>query len=282
MDYTLNIRGQLMSLRVPCVMGILNVTPDSFFAASRVQAEEEVAQRVRQMTDDGVAIIDVGACSTRPGSNPVSEQEEVERLRMSLPVIRRVVPEAVISVDTFRPAVARMVVEELGADIINDVGPTGASESSLQSEGDRGRLPMFRTVARLGVPYVLMSRTADMQEMLKELACEVQQLRDLGQKDIVIDPGFGFGKTLKENFTVMRNLSQLQVLELPVLVGVSRKRMVYQTLGCEPEQALNGTTVLNTMALERGASILRVHDVREAVETVKLYIKSQQSEEIVK
>lgn len=271
MDYTLNIRGRLMSLMEPCVMGILNVTPDSFFAASRVLAEEEVAQRARQIADDGAVIIDVGACSTRPGSDPVTEQEEAERLRMALPVIRRVVPEAIISVDTFRPTVARMVVEELGVDIINDVGDPHNYFITHQQ--------MFRTVARLGVPYVLMSRAAGIQTMLKELAHEVQQLRDLGQKDIIIDPGFGFGKTLEGNFAMMRNLSQLQVLELPVLVGVSRKRMVYQTLGCEPEQALNGTTVLNTMALERGTSILRVHDVREAVETVKLYIKSQQSEE---
>ena len=266
MDYTLNIRGQLMSLETPCVMGIMNVTPDSFYAASRVQNEEDIAQRAQQMAIDGAAIIDVGACSTRPGSEPVTEQEEMERLRMALPVVRRAVPNAAISVDTFRPAVARMAVEELGADIINDVG----TPSDL-SEAEKPLTEMFRTVARMGVPYVLMSRAADMQTMMIELARNVQQLRDLGQKDIIIDPGFGFGKTLEDNFTVMRELELLQMMELPVLVGVSRKRMVYETLGCRPEQSLNGTTVLNTLALMKGASILRVHDVREAAECVRIF-----------
>ena len=255
-----------MSLETPCVMGIMNVTPDSFYAASRVQNEEDIAQRAQQMAIDGAAIIDVGACSTRPGSEPVTEQEEMERLRMALPVVRRAVPNAAISVDTFRPAVARMAVEELGADIINDVG----TPSDL-SEAEKPLTEMFRTVARMGVPYVLMSRAADMQTMMIELARDVQQLRDLGQKDIIIDPGFGFGKTLEDNFTVMRELELLQMMELPVLVGVSRKRMVYETLGCRPEQSLNGTTVLNTLALMKGASILRVHDVREAAECVRIF-----------
>ena len=251
-----------MDLSVPRVMGILNVTPDSFYAASRAAGEEAVVRRAREMMEQGATFIDVGACSTRPGSEPATEQQEMERLRPALATIRRELPEAVISVDTFRPSVTRMVVEEYGVDIINDVG----APQNLPVE-------MFRMVARLGVPYVLMSRAADMHTMLKELARDVQQLRDYGQKDIIIDPGFGFGKTLEENYVVMHDLDQLQLLELPVLVGVSRKRMVWQLLDVEPEQALNGTTVLNTLALERGASILRVHDVKEAVECVSVYEK---------
>lgn len=185
---------------------------------------------------------------------------------MALRVVRREVPDAVISVDTFRPAVARMVVEELGADIINDVG-AGDCKSTTAKEQEL----MFRMVARLGVPYILMSRAADMPTMLLELARDVQQLRAWGQKDIIIDPGFGFGKTLEQNYAVMRDLSQLGQLELPVLVGVSRKSMIYRLLGGQPEQALNGTTALNAVGLMKGASILRVHDVREAVECVKIY-----------
>ena len=258
-------------MSVPRVMGILNATPDSFYAASRVQTEEAVAQRVQQMLDEGADMIDVGACSTRPDSVPVSEQEEMERLRRTLTVVRRVAPDAVVSVDTFRPSVARMVVEEYGADIINDV----KSSATLHSDDNAQLNEMFRMVARLGVPYILMSQAADMKTMLMELARDVQQLRDYGQKDIIVDPGFGFGKTLEDNYAVMRDLSQLQLLELPVLVGVSRKRMVWQLLDIEPEQALNGTTVLNTMALERGAKILRVHDVRAAVECVRINSKSK-------
>lgn len=266
MNYTINVRGRLMDLSRPCVMGILNVTPDSFYAKSRQQTEEEIALRARQIIDEGGDIIDVGACSTRPDSTPATEAEEMERLRLALGILRREVPDAVISVDTFRPAVARMVVEELGADIINDVG-AGDCKSTTAKEQEL----MFRMVARLGVPYILMSRAADMPTMLLELARDVQQLRAWGQKDIIIDPGFGFGKTLEQNYAVMRDLSQLGQLELPVLVGVSRKSMIYRLLGGQPEQALNGTTALNAVALMKGASVLRVHDVREAVECVKIY-----------
>ena len=255
MNYTINVRGQLMDLSVPRVMGILNVTPDSFYAASRQQTEAAIAGRAEQLVAEGADIIDVGACSTRPGSTPVAEDEEMNRLRLALGVVRRTVPEAVVSVDTFRPDVARMAVEELGADIINDVG---------------GGHPMFRMVARLRVPYILMSRAATVPTMLMELAGDVAQLRSLGQKDIIIDPGFGFGKTLEENFDVLRDMAQLQQLELPLLVGVSRKSMIYRTLQTQPEQALGGTTVLHTLALERGASILRVHDVKEAADCVRL------------
>ena len=252
-----------MDLSVPRVMGILNATPDSFYAASRSQTEVELVRRARQIIDEGGDIIDVGACSTRPDSTPATEAEEMERLRLALGILRREMPDAVISVDTFRPAVARMAVEEYGADIINDVGAPSHS-------GDEEGGSMFRMVARLGVPYIYMSRAADIGTMIREMAQGVQQLRAFGQKDIIIDPGFGFGKTLEDNYGVMRDLQQLQVLGLPVLVGVSRKSMIYRLFDTQPEQALNGTTVLNTLALTKGASILRVHDVKEAVECVKI------------
>jgi dihydropteroate synthase len=264
MNYTLNCGGRLLSLDTPQVMGILNVTPDSFYATSRVETEEAIARRAHEIVEQGAAIIDVGACSTRPGSEPVSAQQESERLRLALGVIRREMPDAIVSVDTFRPDIVRMAVEELGADIINDVG------QSASSVNDRRSVSMYRMVARLGVPYVLMSRESGMSSMLMWLSGEVQALRDCGQKDIIIDPGFGFGKTLEENYSVLRDLEQLQLLELPVLVGVSRKSMIYKLLGVQPDAALNGTSVLHVMALERGAKILRVHDVREAVECVRI------------
>ena len=256
MDYTLNIKGRLFSLTEPCVMGILNVTPDSFYAGSRVQTEEDIARRARQIVAEGGRIIDVGACSTRPGSEPVDEQEEMARLRLALPVVRREAPDAVVSVDTFRPVVARMAVEELGADVVNDV-----------SEGSEA---MFRLVAALRVPYILMSAQPDLRSTLLLFAEKVQRLRDLGQKDIILDPGFGFGKTLEQNYQLLNELDKLLVMELPLLVGVSRKRMVWQLLDTVPDKALNGTTVLNTVALMKGASILRVHDVREAVECLRI------------
>ena len=272
MSYSLNIHGRLLDLERPRVMGILNVTSDSFFAESRKQTEADIAERVRQMAEDGADIIDVGALSTRPGADMVSEQEEMERLRLALPIVRREAPDMPLSVDTFRPAVARKAVEELGADMINDVsggnakGAFGGTEPTETEDNPE----MFRMVARLRVPYILMSTQRDIRSMLLTFARQVQQLRDLGQKDIVLDPGFGFGKTLEENYAVMQQLQLLQLLELPVLAGVSRKSMIYKLLDTTPEAALNGTTVLNTLALERGASILRVHDVREAVECIRI------------
>jgi dihydropteroate synthase len=256
MQYTLNIKGRLMELTEPQVMGILNVTPDSFYAASRAETKEAIAERARQIAGEGGPIIDIGACSTRPGSQPASQQEETERLRMALRVVRLTVPDAVVSVDTFRPDVARMAVEEFGVDIINDV-----SEGSTE---------MFRMVARLGIPYVLMSVQPDLRQTLLAFSQKVQQLRDLGQKDIILDPGFGFGKTLEQNYALLNELDKLQVMELPVLVGVSRKSMIYRLLGISQAEALNGTTILNTIALTKGASILRVHDVKEAVECCRL------------
>lgn len=256
MDYTLNICGRLMDLSEPQVMGILNVTPDSFYAGSRKQTEREIAERANQIVSEGGTIIDVGAYSTRPGALEVSEKEEMDRLRFGLDVIRHELPNDVISVDTFRPDVARMAVEEYGVGIVNDVS--------------EGCAAMFRMVSRLRVPYILMSVQPTIQQMLRNFSKEVQQLRDLGVKDIILDPGFGFGKSLEQNYQVMNELEELSVMELPVLVGVSRKSMIYKKLGYTPNESLCGTVVLNTVALMKGASILRVHDVREAVDAVKI------------
>lgn len=256
MDYTINVHGQLMELSKPQVMGILNVTPDSFFAGSRMQTEQEVAVRANQIMAEGATMIDVGGCSTRPGSEPVSEAEEMQRLRMALGAVRREQPHAVISVDTFRPDVARMAVEEFGADIINDVS--------------EGNMEMYRMIARLRVPYILMSVQPTLRDMLLAFAREVQQMRDLGVKDIILDPGFGFGKSVAQSYQVMNSLERLLVMELPLLVGISRKSMIYKLLGLTPNESLNGTSVLNTIALMKGASILRVHDVKEAVECVRI------------
>ena len=267
MDYTLNCNGQLLELKTPQVMGILNVTPDSFYADSRQQTERDVAKRVEEILSQGGSIIDVGACSTRPDSKPISESEEIERLRWSLMVVRREAPEAIISVDTFRPAVARFVVEEYGVDIINDVGDTAnlSLQTTIHSQFD-----MFRMVSRLRVPYIYMSSKSTMNDILLDCAEVTDKLRSMGQKDIIIDPGFGFGKTMEQNYQVMNQLERLKMLGLPVLVGISRKSMIYKLLESSSEQALNGTTALNTIALLKGASILRVHDVREAVECVKI------------
>lgn len=257
MEYTLNCNGKLITLSSPQVMGILNVTPDSFYSGSRKQTEREIAERTQQILAEGGTMIDVGGCSTRPGSAPVDEEEESRRLRYALEIVRREAPDTIVSIDTFRPDVARMTVEEFGADIINDVSEGADSE-------------MFRMVARLKVPYILMSIAPTIRDMMLRFAREIQQLRDCGQKDIILDPGFGFGKDLQQNYDVMHQLDQLDALSLPVLVGISRKRMVWQLLESDPLQALNGTTVLNTISLMKGASILRVHDVKEAVECVRI------------
>jgi dihydropteroate synthase len=267
MEYCMKVRGAQMSLAEPVVMGILNCTPDSFYADSRKQTEQEIAERAQQILAEGGRIIDVGAYSTRPGHEVVNEEEEMHRLQAALTVIRREVPDAIVSVDTFRPLVARRCVEEWGADMVNDVNPT--PNSSTERSDDRKKA-MFEVVSQLDVPYVLMSQQPTIEAMLSEWADDVQQLRSMGAKDIILDPGFGFGKTLDENFAVLRQMERLSVLNLPLLVGLSRKRMVWQTLNGSPETALNGTTVLNTIALQHGASILRVHDVREACECVKL------------
>ena len=277
MQYTLNIRGRLMDLSHPVVMGILNVTPDSFYAGSRVQTEEAIAVRARQIVDEGGAIIDVGACSTRPGSTPVSEEEEMARLRLALPIVRSEVPDAVISVDTNRPDVARMAVEELGADIINDVGPLPGGTTSAPVSSSVGRAPVSCPVGRAScaahpsVPYILTSQQPTLRETLLFFATEVERLRSLGHKDIILDPGFGFGKTVEQNYELLAQMERLQVMELPILVGISRKSMIYKPLGITPEEALNGTTALHAVALLKGANILRVHDVKEAVQILHLF-----------
>lgn len=268
MNHTINVRGRLVALNKPQVMGILNATPDSFYEGSRKQTERDIAERALQIVDEGGTMIDVGAFSTRPGANEVSEEEELNRLRFALGIVRRELPDAIVSVDTYRPLVARQCVEEWGTDMINDVsegGLTGIVNTPLKEQYD-----MFQTIASLRVPYILMSVRSTLREMLLAFAEEIQRLHELGVCDVIIDPGFGFGKTLEQNYQLMKELDKLLVLDLPLLVGVSRKSMIYKLLAGTPSTALNGTTVLHTVALQKGASILRVHDVREAVETIKI------------
>lgn len=267
----INVNGSLLDLSQPRVMGILNVTPDSFYADSRTQTEVEIARRVKQIVSEGAAIIDIGAYSSRPNADNVSAREEMERLRMGLKILFEIQPDAVVSVDTFRADVARMCVEEYGVAIINDIA---AGEMDAN---------MFHTVAALNVPYIMMHMQGTPQSMqqhphydnlLKEVflyfARKVQQLRDLGVKDIILDPGFGFGKTMEHNYELLSHLEEFRIFELPLLVGVSRKSMIYRLLDITPQEALNGTTVLDTICLLKGADILRVHDVKEAVETVRI------------
>ena len=265
---TINVRGRLIDLSTPKVMGILNATPDSFYCGSRKQTEREIADRANQIMAEGGTFIDVGAFSTRSGAVEVSEEEETERLKRAIAIVRREQPDAPISVDTYRPLVARRCIEEFGADIINDVsegGITGIVDTPIHEQGN-----MFKTVGELKVPYILMSVKSNMHDMLKAFAEEVQTLRDYGAKDIILDPGYGFGKTLDENYAILSEAERLLTLELPVLVGVSRKSMIFKLIGGDPTTSLNGTTVLNTISLMKGAAILRVHDVREAWECVKL------------
>lgn len=267
----INVNGSLLDLSQPRVMGILNVTPDSFYAGSRTQTEAEIVRRVKQIVSEGAAIIDIGAYSARSNADNVSAREEMERLRMGLKILFEIQPDAVVSVDTFRADVARMCVEEYGVAIINDIA---AGEMDAN---------MFHTVAALNVPYIMMHMQGTPQSMqqhphydnlLKEVflyfARKVQQLRDLGVKDIILDPGFGFGKTMEHNYELLSHLEEFRIFELPLLVGVSRKSMIYRLLDITPQEALNGTTVLDTICLLKGADILRVHDVKEAVETVRI------------
>lgn len=266
---TIQVRGRLLDFSVPRVMGILNATPDSFYAGSRKTTEADIAQRAVEIVEQGAAIIDVGAFSTRPGAEEVSAEEEASRLRFALGVVRRECPDAIVSVDTYRPAIARRCVEEWGADIINDVsegGLTGIADVPLG--GERGE--MFRLVGELRVPYVLMSVKPTLPEMLYAFADEVQQLRDYGARDIILDPGFGFGKDIRQNYALLSQMDRLQVLGFPLLVGVSRKRMAYQLVGGDASTALNATTAIHAVALMKGANLLRVHDVKEAVEAVRV------------
>lgn len=270
-QYTINVNGKLIDLGQPQVMGILNVTPDSFYSGSRKQSEEDIRSRVKQIVDEGGQMIDIGAYSSRPGADDVSAEEEMARLRKGMKIVNEIAPDMPVSVDTFRADVAKMCVEELGVGIINDISG---------GELDKN---MFATVAKLGVPYILMHMKGTpqtmqqaphyddlMKEVLLYFAEKIQQLRDLGQKDIILDPGYGFAKTIEHNYHLLHHQEMLNVFELPLLVGISRKSMIYRLLGGTPEESLNGTSVLNTIALQKGASILRVHDVKECVEVVKI------------
>lgn len=267
---SIRLGGQLMDLTSPQVMGILNVTPDSFYAASRTSDAEAAVRRAHQILEQGGSIIDIGACSTRPDSAPVDEQEEWRRLDIALAAIRSSLPDAVLSVDTFRASVARRCVQNYGVQMINDI-----SGGALDKQ-------MFQTVADLRVPYVLThylpspappcSADQFLADTARLLAKQLQQLHAMGVADVILDPGFGFGKTLEQNNQLMARLRDL-ISAFPAtafLIGISRKSMIWKSLNITPEQALNGTTVLNTLALQAGAHILRVHDVREAVEVTRL------------
>ena len=270
-DKTLNIKGTLMSLSTPVVMGILNVTPDSFYAGSRKQTEADIEERIQAILSEGGQIIDVGGYSSRPDAEVVSPEEEMERLAFALKILNAHYPEAVVSVDTFRADVARKCVEDYGVAIINDI-----SGGDFDSD-------MFPAVASLGLPYILMHTKGMPDEMVsnahyKDVTGEVaahisrriEKLRAIGFDNIIVDPGFGFAKDAAQNFRLMKDLGEFKKLGYPVLVGISRKGMIWKTLGITPDEALNGTTVLNTAALLHGADILRVHDVKEAVQAVKL------------
>lgn len=278
-NYTLNLRGRQVTIDRPWVMGIVNVTPDSFYSGSRVADDRTLVERVRQMVADGADIIDVGACSTRPGSGQIDAQEEMARLQWALAVIGREMPGVILSVDTYRADVARRCVEQWGVDIINDIS------------GGTMDKAMFPTMAMLKVPYVLMHMRGTPETMttmtdygdvaadvLDWLTRRIDELRQMGVADVIADPGFGFAKTLEQNYQLLGRLDAFHALDAPLLVGVSRKRMIYMPLGCTADEALNGTTVINTLALERGAHILRVHDVRAAAEAVKLVTLARDNE----
>ena len=270
--YTIQVNGQLMDLSVPKIMGILNVTPDSFYAGSRKNDEQEIAGRVRQIINEGGDIIDIGAYSTRPGAAFVSQEEEMSRLRKGLAILRKEAPDAIVSVDTFRADVAAMCVEEYGVGLINDIAAGEMDER------------MFETIIRLNVPYIMMHMKGTPQNMQKApqyddlrkeiilyFAKKIETLASQGVKDIIVDPGFGFGKTLAHNYELLKHLEDFKMLDRPVLVGVSRKSMIYKLLDSTPDDALNGTTVINTIALTKGAQILRVHDVKACAEAVKIF-----------
>lgn len=270
-QFSLNLNGKLYELSSPKVMGILNVTPDSFYAGSRKQTEEDIKSRCREIIEEGGDIIDIGAYSSRPDAEHIPAEEEKRRLRTGLEILRNEYPEAIVSVDTFRADVAEMCVKEYNVNIINDI-----SAGEMDKE-------MFNTVARLQVPYIMMHMKGTPQDMqkspqytslMKEIFMyfseKVYKLHEMGVNDLILDPGFGFGKTLAHNYELMNHLEEFSLFNLPVLVGISRKSMIYKLLGNTPSEALNGTTALNTIALLKGANILRVHDVKEAVETVRI------------
>ena len=274
---TLNLGGELVSLSRPLVMGILNVTPDSFYSGSRTQDKDEIANRVNTIVSEGADIIDIGAYSSRPNAEDISPEVEMKRLSTGLDIVRKLYPEAKVSVDTFRADIASRCVKEYGVQMINDI-----SGGTLDNR-------MFETVGELKVAYVLMHMRGTPQTMMQQTRYEqiipemlyyfaerIARLESLGVNDIVIDPGFGFGKTLDDNYQLMNRLDEFARIGLPLLVGISRKSMIYKLLDKTPEESLNGTSVLNTLALLGGADILRVHDVKEAVETVKIVSKTIQ------
>lgn len=271
---TLNIRGRLLDLSTPKVMGIVNVTPDSFYASGRTPDPENLELRIRQLRNEGADIVDVGGCSTRPGASEVNEEEEYRRIAPALELLKKIWPEVPVSVDTYRATVARRCVEDWGVDIINDIGG-----GTLDPD-------MWNTVAELRVAYILThmrGTPSTMQEhtsyedvtaeVLTDLSRKVYVLRDLGVNDIIIDPGFGFAKTVRQNFRLLDELGEFCKMGLPVLAGLSRKSMIWKTLGVSPEESLEGTVALNAIALREGASLLRVHDVKAAKEVVKLHME---------
>lgn len=276
--YTINVNGRLLMLDKPKVMGILNLSEDSFYSSVSAPTREKVFSRVEKILSEGTDIIDVGACSTRPGSTGVTLEEEMQALRMALPIIRELSPEAVVSVDTYRADVAAMCVEEYGVSMINDI-----------SAGEMDKR-MFETIARLRVPYIMMHMqgtpgtmqvnphyTDVVDEVVTYLARRSNELHDRGVADVIVDPGFGFGKTLEHNYQLMSRLEEFHLLEMPLLVGISRKSMIYSLLNTTPEDSLNGTTVLNTIALMKGAHILRVHDVKACRESVDMMEKLREN-----
>lgn len=275
--YTLNCNGRLVCLTKPMVMGIVNVTPDSFYDGNSYPAERELLQRCETMVREGVDIIDIGAVSTRPGAQPVSVGEERKRLEYALAPVRRHFPGILVSIDTYRADIAQMMAEKYGIDFVNDISAGVFDEN------------MFSTVARLNIPYILMHMQGipetmqqnpvyenPMNELIRFFSVQTGRLRSAGVKDIIIDPGFGFGKTTAHNYEILRRMKDLEIFEMPILAGVSRKSMICKLLETDPQNALNGTTAVNTLALANGADIIRVHDVKEAVECVKIVQMYQQ------
>ncbi len=268
----INIQGRLVDASDPLIMGILNLTPDSFYSESRKQTEREIIERIHQLREEGADIIDAGAYSSRPGATPVSEEEEWERLAYGLEILFREYPEAIVSVDTFRSGIACRCVEQFGVAMINDI-----------SAGELDPL-MFDTIAVLQVPYIIMHMCGTpqtmmqytqyndlMQDIFLYFSEKINRLHQKGVNDIIIDPGFGFSKTIEQNYVLMNKLEEFRIFELPLLIGISRKNMIRKILDCSVEESLSGTIALNMLALMKGANILRVHDVKEAVQTVQLY-----------
>lgn len=274
MTKSININGELLDFSTPLVMGILNVTPDSFYPGSRKQSEEEIVGRVRQILEEGGKIVDIGGQSTTPTSTLIPAKEERKRLEPALRLIRKEFPDTILSIDTFYSEVARSAVEKYGVNIINDISGGQIDDN------------MFETVARLNVPYILMHMRGTpqtmqqhtlygnfIQDILYYFSEKIAKLNLLGVNDIIVDPGFGFGKTTDQNYQLMAYLKYFNIFDVPILVGISRKSMIYRLLECMPQESLNGTSVLNTVALLSGANILRVHDVKEAVECVRIVEK---------